>query len=63
MHYVMHHAMHYVVHYVGRAGVLEFVARHVTDAEAAAWIRANARTVQLDYFAYSWALNRTPPAV
>jgi len=45
----------------GRAGVLEFVARHTeaTSAEAAAWIRDNARTVQLEYFEYSWVLNRT----
>ena len=28
-------------------------------AEAAAWIRDNARTVQLEYFEYSWVLNRT----
>ena len=44
----------------GRAGVLEFVARHSEDAEAAAWLRAHGASLRLEYFEYDWEVNRTP---
>jgi len=41
----------------GRAGVLDFLLRHLPDAEGRRWLQAHRARVRLTYRPYDWALN------
>ncbi len=47
----------YAVDFSGRAGVIDRVARELSDAPAREWLSANRARVRLAYSRYDWSLN------
>ena len=41
----------------GREEILRFLLKYLQDQEKAAWLKANLRSVKVEYLFYDWNLN------